>query len=299
MTLDDPTLFTVAVCTRNRPAHLEETLAAVDRLDGGTVPVVVVDQSDDVDPQLAQRQASHRLDVVRDSGRGLSRARNLAWRQANSEWVAFLDDDCRPERDWAVELRRAIAAHPDVGLVSGEIVQGEYSAEDYLPVSILHVPREQRLHGRWTLPWKVGIGACTVVRRDVLVGLGGFDERLGAGVPDFPASEDMDFNYRFTRSGGTALLTPRVRSVHDQWREAADLAGHFDAYMTGWTGFAVKQIRCGDVAGGIWLWFWGAWDVARLFASAARRRSPFRLKIAVRKLRALVTATRRALRRSW
>src|SRR5207248_9645513 len=36
--------------------------------------------------------------------RGPAPARNLAWRMAEGEWIAFTDDDCRPATDWLVQL---------------------------------------------------------------------------------------------------------------------------------------------------------------------------------------------------
>ena len=74
-------LFAVAIATRSRPEHLARTLDALDAQSDRDFDVVVVDQSDPPDPELARREeASERLRVIRDTGRGTSRARNLAWR---------------------------------------------------------------------------------------------------------------------------------------------------------------------------------------------------------------------------
>jgi GT2 family glycosyltransferase len=137
------------------------------------------------------------------------------------------------------------------------------------------------------------------IRRSTIAELGGFDERLGAGAAEFPASDDMDFNYRFLRAGGVAHVTPAVRVVHDQWRTTADLGPHYRGYMAGWTGFAMKQLRTGDVAGGIWLWSLGAVDLARMIASSIRRRSKLRLGLAWWKLRGLVAGTVKGLGTRW
>jgi glycosyltransferase involved in cell wall biosynthesis len=37
---------------------------------------------------------------VRNGGGGPARARNLGWRTAGTEWIAFLDDDVVPDPDW-------------------------------------------------------------------------------------------------------------------------------------------------------------------------------------------------------
>ena len=138
------------------------------------------------------------------------------------------------------------------------------------------------------------------MRRTTLAQLGGWDERLGVGsVGPFGAAEDMDLHYRLLRAGGRALVTPAVRVWHEQWRPAADLAPLYERYMAGWCGFAMKHLRTGDVAGGLWLLSIGVVDALRMLASAGRRRSRLRLRVALAKLRGLVVGTAAGSRRPW
>ncbi|MFN2608058.1 MAG: glycosyltransferase family 2 protein [Acidimicrobiales bacterium] len=292
--------FTVVICSRNRPDQLLAVLGALRGQTGGAFPVLVVDQSDECDPRVANRVAADTsVTLVRDHGKGLSRARNLAWPRVTTEWVVYLDDDCLPEPGWAAALGRVLAHHPDVGFVSGHVGGGATRGDDYPTVTVFPVATEQVRAGRWTRPWHIGFGVCMAVRRSVVEQLGGWDERLGAGVDDFPAAEDMDFNYRYLRGGGVALATPDVRATHEQWRSLEQLGPLYRGYMTAWAGFAVKHLRGGDVAGGCWLWLLGLADPARMFASGLRRRSPARLRLARTKLAGVLTGTVRALGRRW
>lgn len=292
--------LSVVICTRNRPEILESTLAALDAQTDADFELVVVDDGDELDAALAARAARDaRLRVLRDRCKGLSAARNLGWRSASGEWVAFLDDDCVPEPEWIESLRRAIDAYPDVDFVGGHVSARSTAGDDYVVVTV-HEPRSERvLSGRWTRPWDIGFTISMAAPRRVYESVGGFDERLGPGAPHFPSSEDVDFNYRLLRGGGRALVTPTIRSWHDQWRSPVALAPHFRGYMAGWCGFAMKHVRRGDVAGGLWLWHWGLRDTARMFGSAARRRSPLRFRIAVWKLRGLAYGTWHGARQQW
>ena len=295
----DPAVLTAAIATRNRGDLLLPTIAA---LDAQTAPiqVLVVDQSDAADPRL-ERAAAERawLRVLRDPGRGLSRARNLALAAGDSRWIAFVDDDCRPEPEWAERLLAIVAERTDVASVTGHVEDGGRPAGEHVPVTVSHPTREQTFEGRWTLPWAIGFGAFMAVRRDVALRLGGWDERLGAGTRPFPAAEDMDFNYRFLRSGQRAHISPSLRLVHHQWRTQEQLPALFEGYMAGWAGFASKHLRTGDLRGGVWLWWLGALDALRMTASAMRRRSALRRRISAAKLRGLATGTAQGLRRSW
>jgi GT2 family glycosyltransferase len=237
--------------------------------------------------------------VIRDSGRGLSRARNIAWRSAESEWLIYLDDDCVPEPGWLDALEDEMREHPDADYVSCEVDQPDGPGGDYKAYSVFSVPEHMRLAGRWTRPSSLGYGACHAVRRSAVESIGGWDERLGAGAPDFPASDDMDFNYRLMRAGGVAHLTPRARVLHDQWRDPADLPAHYRGYMAAGCGYAMKHVKQGDVRGGLWLWTHAMRDLARSFASAGKHRSRLRLSIALAKLAGFASGTAKGIARDW
>lgn len=290
----------MAVCTRDRPQLAERTLRALLDQDHDGFPVLVVDQSAKGGRGVAGiAEAGGRVTVVRDRGRGLSRARNVAWRRLDADWIVFVDDDCIVEPGWAAALHEELAAHPDADFVSGHVGAGGAPGGDYRPVTTYPVDRPRRRAGAWTRPYLIGFGVCMAVRRSAIERLGGWDERLGAGVPDFPASEDMDFNYRLLRAGGVAYSTPRVRSSHHQWRRKDELPPLWRGYMAAWAAFSVKHLRTGDVAGGLWLWTVGLVDTARVFVGAFRRRSRLSWHIAVARLCGYLAGTRKALARRW
>jgi glycosyltransferase involved in cell wall biosynthesis len=292
--------LTVAVCTRDRAERLRATIAALLVQTAPEFELVVVDQSaaTNRDLERLERERPGTV-VVRDAGAGLSRARNLALETAGGDWIAFVDDDCVPEPDAVAALIDEIAAHPEVDWVSGDVSAAGRPRGDYPEVTTFPVARARRVRGRWVIPGAIGFGVFFAVRRSTARRLGGWDERLGPGVPGFPAADDMDFNYRLLRSGGVAWLSPRVRLRHDQWRAPAALPPLHRGYVRAWAGFAMKQVRTGDVAGGLWLWSWGLVDVLDMAASATRRRSRLRARLAAAKLRGLAEGTAMGLSRRW
>ena len=285
----------VVICTRDRPALLERALAAVRRELVPGLELVVVDQG------RSPRAGEEGMRVLADrGGRGLSRARNLAARATDAAWLAFVDDDCRPLPGWGrALLDAAAAAEPDVAVLCPHVGAGPLPGGEYLEVTTFPVERAAVRRGRRTHPGLLGFGACTVVRRDVALALGGWDERLGPGVRAFPAADDMDFNYRVLRAGWAARTVPAARVEHDQWRAARDLPALHRGYLAAWSGFACKHLRSGDVAGGLWLLAIGAIDVADMVASALRRRSWLRARIAAAKAAGFVAGTARGLSRAW
>jgi GT2 family glycosyltransferase len=294
-----PTL-TVAVCTRGRPDKVRATLDALDRGAPG-VPVIVVDQGPAPDGALAARAAADpRMRIRHDSGRGLSRARNLALASVDSDWIVFVDDDCLVAEDFGAALLSEIAAHPTANWIAGDVRSAALASAggDLPPVTTFPVERPLTRRGGRTLPGAIGFGVLFCVRRSTAQRLGGWDERLGPGVPDLPAADDMDFNHRFLRSGGTAVLSPAVRAVHDQWRSADEVVALQRGYSRAWAGFACKHLGRNS-GGGLRLWTWGLVDVLDMTASAIRRRSALRSRIALAKLRGLVEGTALGLGRCW
>jgi GT2 family glycosyltransferase len=291
--------FSVVVCTRDRPQRLRRTLDALEAQSGTGFPLVVVDQSAPADEALGRWSGDGlRFELVRDPGSGLSRARNIGARRTGTEWVVFLDDDCVPEPDWAERLAEELGRCPEAEIVSGHVAPGPHSGE-YVPAAAFPVERTALRRGRFRHPGQLGFGVCMAVRRSTIERLGGWDERLGAGVSGFPAAEDMDFNYRLLRSGGAGLVTPAPRSRHEQWRTPEELVSLYRGYLRGWSGFAMKHLRRGDLLGGLWLWTIGAVDVLDMLDSALRRRSRWRLRLAGAKLRGLLGGTVAGLRARW
>ena len=285
--------LTVAVCTRGRPERLRTTLAALEREAAAGFDMVVVDQSDEPAP-------GRRARLIADPGHGLSRARNVALRETQSEWIAFVDDDCTVAHGFGRALLDELSAHPDADWVSGHVGAGGRAEGGDLPlVTTFCVERDQVRSGRWTLPGSIGFGVLFAVRRTTAERLGGWDERFGPGVAAFPAADDMDFNYRLLRSGGVAVLSTRVRAVHEQWRSPGELAVLQRGYLRAWSGFAAKHLRSGDLRGGVWLWSWGVVDVVHMAKSALLRRSRLRAGLAWAKLRGLAEGSVAGLRRRW
>ena len=284
---------TAVVCTRNRAALLGPTLDALEAQ--RDLPVLVVDQSDAADPALDARP----LRVLRDAGRGLSRARNLAVAEVQTPWVVFVDDDCLVGPTFADDLRAVLAAHPEAAFVAPHVDAPVDPAADGLQATAFAVEAEAVRAGRWTSPSAIGFGVCFAVRVDWVRRLGGWDERLGAGTQPFPAAEDVDFNLRLLKAGGVAVASPSVRVVHEQWRDTSELAALLEGYAVAVAAVCGKLVRTGHAPDGAWLWARETEASLRLLASGLKRRSRLRVRVGARRLRGHVRGSVMGLARPW
>jgi glycosyltransferase involved in cell wall biosynthesis len=82
-----------------------ETLTGLARVDYPDYEVIVVDDGSKDDTASIARRYGVR--VIHTDNKGLSNARNLAMEAATGDFIAYLDDDAYPDRDWLKYLQLA------------------------------------------------------------------------------------------------------------------------------------------------------------------------------------------------
>jgi glycosyltransferase involved in cell wall biosynthesis len=87
--------ITVVIPVYNRADRLPQAVASVLEQSGPPLELIVVDDGseDDVQESLKRFAGDTRLQILRQSQSGVSRARNHGVRLGSGEWIAFLDSD--------------------------------------------------------------------------------------------------------------------------------------------------------------------------------------------------------------
>lgn len=201
------TALSVVVPCRDRAALLTGCLTALAAAVRDGDEVVVVDAGS-VDSSVAAAAAVAGVRCVRSEAGGASAARNAGWQAARHDRVAFVDDDCRPLPGWAAAVTRAL---DELDAVCGQV---RPAGEGHLSVLLDPSPVD---YGSGTPAAGLGHGANLAVRRQWLVDVGGWDERLGPGTP-WPGAEDKDLLLRLLHSGARVGYRPEPVVDHLQWR---------------------------------------------------------------------------------
>lgn len=150
---------------------------------------------------------------IRAAMKGASVARNLGWRVAAHDLVAFVDDDVRVSEGWADAMVAALE-HPGVGFATGRVGTPAGQEDVVRKVAQLDADQPRRIDSS-----EVGIighSANLGVHRAVIASVGGFDERLGPGHPF--VAEDYDLFDRLLLAGALGRYEPEARASHEQWR---------------------------------------------------------------------------------
>jgi glycosyltransferase involved in cell wall biosynthesis len=264
----------VVIPTRNRGAQAAEAAAAVLR-DPGDFQLVVVDQSTDdaTAAALGALPADPRLKVVRSTLRGISNARNMGVAATPAPFVAFTDDDCRPEPGWASTMLRVFQDHPEAAMVFGRVrLPDRQNGSDY---AASFEPGVRVLRGRVPLPdVDLGVGANFGVRREVLEALGGFDPLLGTGAPCFRGGEETDLLIRALHAGHVIVNAVECDVLHLGLRTGDEVRRLAVGYQIS-TGAAFgKYARLTGLPGLVDLVRWSAFYAGKVLADAARLRRP-------------------------
>ena len=270
---------TVAVCTRDRENILEGCIRHLQGLDYPNFEILIVDNSRDPVPtrEIADRCG---VEYVRCLKGGLSRARNAALANARHEWVAFTDDDCRPETNWLKELVRPTQDQKCRG-VCGLVLpaqlenSAEITFEIYGGLGRGSMPKVYEPHwlraslSRPAQTWRIGAGANMLLHRRFCQQIGGFDVDMGPGPRSIGGcGEDTDVFYQVLRQGYSIHYAPRAIVHHFHRSSPRALRKQIYSYAVG---HAAYHTRClfayGDYRSLIQL----AWHLPRWFARNLRR----------------------------
>lgn len=183
--------FSVVIPSYERHEQLQALMGRLAEQSEKDFEVVVVDQSEQVWAQ-ANDLFGFPLTYYHSPVKGAVRARNNGASLAQGEIIAFVDDDCLPEKDWLLNARAYFQDKNVVGL-EGAIYSDHLGDPDWRPV---------------TNEGFEGLGFMTanlMVRCDAFLYLGGFD--LAFDRPHF--REDTDLGWRLQEVGAV----PYARDV--------------------------------------------------------------------------------------
>jgi GT2 family glycosyltransferase len=162
--------------------------------------IVVDDARSEGTPRLVQEIAGEsgpRVGTLSGRSQGPATARNMGWRRAEGEIIAFIDDDAYPANDrWLTEGLKPFA-DPDVVAVTGPV-----------KVPVDKPPADFQRNVK-RLEEASFLTCNSFVRRSALERIGGFDERFR-----LPYREDTDLQFRLEACGGRIVRNPAAIVIH-------------------------------------------------------------------------------------
>ena len=212
-------LVDVVVVNWNGRRHVERLVVALQALRGPIGELLVVDgASEDGSAQdIAAALPQGRIVQLGRNG-GPSVARNAGLRAANSARVLLLDNDAYVAPDVLERLSKVLDSRRDAAIVQPRSVFADEPARVHYDGGALHhaglialrnfyVPLAQAA-GSGVLEVGCCVSVALLVRKDALLAVGGFDERM------FILFEDLDLSYRLRAAGWTIMSDEEALCLH-------------------------------------------------------------------------------------
>lgn len=207
--------ITVAIPTFNRCDQLRETVYALLTVGvfGTAAALIVVDDgsTDGTEQFMRELESTYEgpvsLRYHRQVNQGPAAARNWALEQCETEWIAFLDDDCVPEPGWLKALFTMIQEGGDrLAGIGGRFLPARSRTLVAHYLELRGVNEYPSRHRKFGGP----LGGNCLFSRKALQAAGGYDCTYRVA-----ASEDSDLNRRLKQLG-----------YHFQYQPAAVVRDH-------------------------------------------------------------------------
>ncbi|MGH7856118.1 MAG: glycosyltransferase family 2 protein [Candidatus Binatia bacterium] len=213
---------TVIIPTRDHLDLLRRCVTGLERdTDYGHLEILIVD-NDSSDPETLRYLAASPHRVIRHPGAfDFAAIHNRVAREAAGPWLLFLNNDTEVIEPTWLRAMVSQASLPGVGAVGawllypdGRVQHAGVILRPDHPVHLLRgLPESAFQHAYFgKVPCEVSAvtGACLLVRKEVFLDAGGFDQRFRIGF------NDIDLCLRLRRDGYAILVDPAARLVHHE-----------------------------------------------------------------------------------
>ena len=171
------------ICTYNRAHLLADALQSMcqQSIDSAAYEIIVIDnnsteQTYQVTASFIQQYPHVRY--YRELRQGLSHARNRGWHEAQGDYIAYIDDDCKAPPHWLATAQKIIQDVAPTGFGGPYLAfyktakpawfKDEYGSHTPYPTATFLNAAPDALHG-----------GNLFLQRQVLAQVGGFDPKLG------------------------------------------------------------------------------------------------------------------------
>jgi hypothetical protein len=190
------------------------------RAKGLPYEVIVVDNASTDGTATVIRQLFPEVKLISNQQNlGPSVGRNMAIRISCNKYIAFIDSDAMITPDWSKNCVAALESNKSAGICASTIYSLRAKRIVNFPAGMLDIlgiaknfDNNEANKGGNIPPYQVfwAHGCATMIRRDVLSKIGGFDERI------FIYGDDVDLSWRALNLGYVTIYEPTAIAYHMQ-----------------------------------------------------------------------------------
>lgn len=209
--------------------HLRSLDWPADRLE-----IVVVDNRSGDDSVARIRAADPGVVVVESAtNSGFANGCNQGVAASSGEYLAFLNNDARPDAQWIAAAVARFESSDRVGAVASKVLDWDGTKVDFIGAGLTWYGMGYKPHTAEPLPKNAvepssvlfGTGSAMFARRSVYLELGGFDDRY------FMFFEDVDFGWRLNLKGYRFAYEPKSIAFHKHHASMASFGQFKEQYL--------------------------------------------------------------------
>ncbi|MGO4105209.1 glycosyltransferase [Leifsonia sp. YAF41] len=179
--------------------------------------IIVVENGSGDDSLERLKVISGQITIVESTENlGFTGGCNLGVAKSTGEFVAFLNNDARPDSGWIKEAIATFSTGHNIGAVASKVLDWEGERVDYLDAAVTWYGMGYKPHagetdrGSWDVEKDVlfGTGAAMFIRASVFEELGGFDDNF------FMFYDDVDLGWRLNLLGYRFRFQPKSLAFH-------------------------------------------------------------------------------------
>jgi glucosyl-dolichyl phosphate glucuronosyltransferase len=187
------------------------------------IEIIIIDQGGFINKDfLLQFVSSVNFHLINDAAsKGAARARNIGWKAAKGDIIAFIDDDAIPSESWIQSISDSFSdIKNNSGMVGGKITplykeknpEWEIPKEFEFVLPAYNQGLETGEYAKGAFPASVNMA----VRKSLMKAIGGFNENLGTnkGNKVQVFGEDTELAIRIKQSGFLLTYNPQAEVFH-------------------------------------------------------------------------------------
>jgi len=213
-------LFSIIIAVRNEKRLIERCLVSVFKQDiKDKYELIIVDgmSNDGTFEKLEELKEKYDFKLLRNKKINAAAGRNIGVKNSKGEFIAFVDGDAIPKKNWLSNIKLTFEKHEEVVGVGGPDLlppDSTYKEQSIGRIMTSPLARGGRLnpstqHSLMEEEKYVGhIPTCNLsLRREVFDKVGFFDE-------GFVKGQDLELNYRIVKAGFKLLYSPNIKVLH-------------------------------------------------------------------------------------
>ncbi|MBR9678267.1 MAG: glycosyltransferase [Nanoarchaeota archaeon] len=210
-------LVSVVIPVKDCEKTMPDLMKSLQKQDYPNYEVIVVDSSSDKTPKIVEKHGFRLVKIPKTRKRNTNIARNIGWKKARGNIVAFTDGDCKVSSNWLSELVKGFDSD-EIAVTGGGIKRwGESFFSRYhdwayrsgIPKIEKEVIFDEKLYAdkQSFSDYELIVGMNMAIRKKVLRKVEGFDENMHY-------LEENEIFWRIIKKGYKLKTTPKAIIFH-------------------------------------------------------------------------------------